>query len=58
MPQLETSPPHMPMLGETASPQREHFGVTTNPTTTPSDRVLLEFAEDLGIAHTYLLRRR
>ncbi|WP_280235945.1 GMC family oxidoreductase [Nocardia cyriacigeorgica] len=29
------------------------LGVTTNPATTPSDRVLREVAEDLGIAHTY-----
>ncbi|WP_051192567.1 FAD-dependent oxidoreductase [Nocardia jiangxiensis] len=32
---------------------RRMLGVTTNPATTPSDRVLLEVAEDLGIADTY-----
>ncbi|WP_109527869.1 MULTISPECIES: GMC family oxidoreductase N-terminal domain-containing protein [Nocardia] len=29
------------------------LGVTTNPATTPSDRVLLEVAKDMGIADTY-----
>ena len=32
---------------------RRMLGVTVNPATTPADRVLLQVATDLGVAHTY-----